>query len=492
MKVDPRSPVVIGVGQVLSRDTEALTEPIELAVAAARAAAADAGVRSDPLRRVEAVAVTPIVSWRYRDPARLVADDLGLGPVATMTAAVGGNTPQMLMNRLAERITAGQLDLALLCGAESYRTRMAVRRSGTHLDWRKQDDETAPTWTDGEEFDLGHPVELTHGVLLPTQAYPLFENALRHGEGRSLDDHMDRLGQIWERFSAVAARNPHAWDRTAYTARQITEVTAENRIVGFPYTKHMVSNPNVDMASAAIVCSAATAAELGVATDRWVFLHGGSDAKDPFMSNRTSFVTSEAIRWGGPAALAAAGVGIDDLTRVDLYSCFPAAVEIAARELGIDPLDPGREPTVWGGLCFAGGPWNNPVGHAIAAMVEHLRSDGEGFGLVTANGGNIQKHSFGVYSPTPPRRPFTAATPAHDLAPEPVEVVEEWNGTADLETWTVMHGRDGSPEHAIAVARTREGSRAWATSGSAEVMARLEAGDLIGTPIEIRGDIFEL
>jgi len=125
-------------------------------------------------------------------------------------------------------------------------------------------------------------------------------------------------------------------------------------------------------------------------------------------------------------------------------------------------------------------------------MVEHLRSDGEGFGLVTANGGNIQKHSFGVYSPTPPRRPFTAATPAHDLAPEPVEVVEEWNGTADLETWTVMHGRDGSPEHAIAVARTPEGSRAWATSGSAEVMARLEAGDLIGTPIEIRGDIFEL
>ena len=113
------------------------------------------------------------------------------------------------------------------------------------------------------------------------------------------------------------------------------------------------------------------------------------------MSERAGFTSSAAIGVAGNRALELAGVGIDDVAHLDVYSCFPSAVQLALRELGIDP---GRQLTVYGGLCFAGGPWNNPVGHAIASMVGVLRDDPGSRGLVTANGGNVEKHAFGVYS----------------------------------------------------------------------------------------------
>ena len=84
--------------------------------------------------------------------------------------------------------------------------------------------------------------------------------------------------------------------------------------------------------------------------------------------------SSDVIRECGAAALEAAGIGIDELRYVDLYSCFPSAVQIVAAELGL-PLD--RDLTVTGGLTFSGGPWNNYVTHSIARMVGLLRQDPE-------------------------------------------------------------------------------------------------------------------
>ena len=72
--LDPRTPVVVAVGQVEQRTTDlaGALEPTALLARAARAAAADAG--SDRLlAALDTVAVIRILSWRYRDPAALVA-----------------------------------------------------------------------------------------------------------------------------------------------------------------------------------------------------------------------------------------------------------------------------------------------------------------------------------------------------------------------------------------------------------------------------------
>ncbi len=111
-------------------------------------------------------------------------------PALTMYPLVGGNTPQMLMNRVCQRIADGELSSALVCGAEAYRTRMRARKADAPLPWARQDLDLQPGWTDGTTYEMGHAAELALGILMPTQAYPLFENALRHESGRSAAEHM--------------------------------------------------------------------------------------------------------------------------------------------------------------------------------------------------------------------------------------------------------------------------------------------------------------
>ena len=482
--IDPRTPVVIGVGQFVNHDDTSPLDPIALMAEAARTAAADAGTPG-ALADLDTIAVVPIVSWRYSDPSVMLSPLIGAAPRLTMYPTMGGNTPQMLMNRVGEQIMSGETDLALVCGGEAYRTRMRARRAGGDLAWERQDlNAVTPGWTDGTTFDMGHPLELSRGILMPTQAYPLFENALRHAAGRTAAEHSAHIAEMWSRFSEVAARNPYAWDRTAYSPAEIGDVTAENRIVGFPYTKRMVSNPDVDMSSALLVCSVERAAALGVARDRWVFLHSGSDGKEGYLSVRPSFTSSAAIRLAGTAALDLAGRGIDEIAHLDVYSCFPSAVQIACSELHIDTS---RQLTVYGGLCFAGGPWNNPVGHALATMVDVLRDDPGEFGLVTANGGNIQKHSFGVYSTEPPEHGFRTAHPqfAIDTDTGPDVADDSFAGPVTIETWTVMHERDGSAARAHAALRTDDGHRTWGVTSDASVMAMMEVDDVVG----LRGTI---
>ncbi len=175
------------------------------------------------------------------------------------------------------------------------------------------------------------PGEQARGLLMPVQVYPLFEQAHRVRLGRDLDEHLVAMSELWAGFSEVAATNPHAWIQQAYTAEEIRTPTPDNRMIGFPYTKRMNSNNAVEQGAGVILCSAERAESLGVPRDRWVFPHSGTDAHDHYyVTERDDLGSSPAIRLAGRAAFELAGVGVDDLAHVDLYSCFPSAVEIAA------------------------------------------------------------------------------------------------------------------------------------------------------------------
>lgn len=487
MALDPRTPVVIGVGQSLNRtDQDAPeAEPVVLMERALRAAEVDTGA-TGVLQRAGVVAVVPVVSWRYRDPGRLVATAVGAAGAATWLPSLGGNTPQLLVNRLCVEVQAGRADLGVVVGAESYRTRIAAKRAGRHLDWTKQAADVHPTWEDPVPFAMGHPAELARSIVMPTQAYPLFETALWHRSGRTLEAHLAAVGELWAGFSRVAAANPFAWRREAYSAAEITTPTAENRLVGFPYTKRMVSNPDVDMAAGVVVASVERARALGVPEDRWVFPLAGTDGADRVMSERVDLVSSPAIGVAGNRALELAGVRAADLAHVDLYSCFPSAVQLALRELG---LSAERPLTVYGGLCFAGGPWNNPVSHALASLVDVLRGDPGSVGLVTANGGNVDKHAFGVYSTDPPSGGFRWERPQEEIdARGSRPVAESHDGPVTVEAWTVMHERDGSPSRAHAAVLTPDGARAWGVTSDADTMALLESTDVGGAPGHLAPD----
>jgi acetyl-CoA C-acetyltransferase len=488
MPVDPRSPVIVGVGQHLHR-AEGLDDalsPVALMAEAVQAAAADSG-GANVLAHAQSVRIVQLLSWRYRDPAALLAARLGMQPAETAYTTAGGNTPQSLVNQTALEILNGTLDCAVLSGGESWRTRMRARRTEIVLDWEKQEDTVEPTRMIGSEMKMNHPYELERGVVMPVQVYPMFETALRAQRGEAVADHQVRTSELWARFSEVASANPYAWVRDAKSAEQIRTPSPQNRMIGMPYPKLMNSNNDVDMSAALIMCSAEKARELGIPEDRWVFLHSGADAHDTdFVSNRANLHSSPAIRTAGGAAMLLAHKDADDFAFVDLYSCFPSAVQIGAQELGFG-LD--RELTVTGGLCFAGGPWNNYVMHAIATMVQRLRHEPGAFGFVSANGGYVTKHAFGVYSTTPPDEPFRAAHPQDEVDALPRrELADDWQGDAVVEGYTVMHDRDGVPETAFAACLVADGRRTWGVGRDRGVAAMLTEGEWVGEKVRIGAD----
>ena len=485
--LDPRTPVIIGVGQVLNRVDQG-SEPSEPAALMAQAlleAEADSGA-TRVLASAQVVAAVPTISWRYSDPGALVREQLGCHSATTWYATVGGNTPQSMVNRLSSLIAAGEFDLALLCGGESGKSRSLAKKQGLDLEWTRQDGDATADWMDESPFFMGHPSEAARGILMPLQVYPLFETALWQDSERSMQEHLDYVGEIWAGFSRVAAQNPFAWNRTAFTAEQVTTPTPENRMIGYPYTKRMVSNPDVDMASGLIICSVERARALGVPTDRWVFVHAGTDAKDRNLSERNNFYSSPAMRIAGNRALELAQVAVDEVAHLDLYSCYPSAVQLALREMLI-PAN--RQLTVYGGLSFAGGPWNNPVGHAVCSMVNVLREDAGSTGLVTANGGHVDKHAFGVYSTKPPVAGFQFERPQAEVdALGGRTAAGDYSGDATIEAWTVMHDRDGLPSRGHAACLTAEGHRAWAVTSQPDHMHRMTSEALLGQKVVIDAD----
>jgi acetyl-CoA C-acetyltransferase len=488
MAPDPRSPVIVGVGQHLQR-AEGLDDalsPVDLIAEAVRIAATDTGA-ANVISHAQSLRVVQLLSWRYRDPAALVAARLGIRPAETAYTSAGGNTPQTLVNLTATEILDGSLDCAVLMGGETWRTRMRARRADVVLDWDKQPDEMTPTRLIGSEMRMSHPYEQERGVVMPVQVYPMFETALRANRGESFDAHQVRTSELWARFSEVASHNPYAWVRDAKSAEEIRTPSPSNRMIGTPYPKLMNSNNDVDMAAALIMCSVEKARELGIPEDGWVFIHAGADAHDTeFVSNRADLHSSPAIRTAGRAAMDLAGKGPDDFAHVDLYSCFPSAVQIGAEELGFG-LD--RELTVTGGLCFAGGPWNNYVMHSIATMVERLRDEPGAFGFVSANGGYVTKHAFGVYSTTPPGGRFAAAHPQDEVDAMPRrELADDWQGDVTIEGYTVMHDREGTPETAIAACLLADGRRTWGIGRDRGVATLLSEGEWVGQKARIGPD----
>src|ERR1051326_4191783 len=149
-------------------------------------------------------------------------------------------------------------------------------------------------------------------LVAPPVVYPVFENALRHAAGRSIDEHQRAISRLWSRFSEVAATNPHAWSPRAMTAEAIATPSPQNRMIGFPYPKYLNANIQTDQAAALILCSIEAAEAAGVPRDRWVFPWSGADAHDHwFVAERDRLDQSPAIAACGRSVLGAAGVGID-------------------------------------------------------------------------------------------------------------------------------------------------------------------------------------
>ena len=488
---DDRTPILVGAGQLTQRDVEPreALEPLAMMAEVARRACEDARVGVGLLERVDDLRVVNIFCWAYGNAPRLLAERLGMHPAHAVYTTLGGNTPQWLVNRTAARIAAGETRLALLVGAEAVRTVLRAQRTGTALAWAHGGGDPVVV---GDARDGQSAHEAAHGMTMPVRVYPLFENALRAAAGRSLAEHQAHLGRLCARMAAVAADNPHAWFRDRPTAAQIATPSPSNRLIGFPYPKRMNAIIEVDQAAGVLMTSVAEARALGIPQERWVYLWGCGEAHDRWLvSDRVDFTSSPAIREAGRQALEAAGVGIDRIQHVELYSCFPSAVQIGRAMLGL-PADDAGPLTLTGGLPYFGGPGNNYSMHGIAEAMARVRAARGSLAVVTALGWYLTKHAVGIYGGTPPGRPFACADVsarqrALDAESAPPLVERPPAGPATIETYTVLHDREGAPERGIVVGRLDDGRRFLAnTPRDRALLEAFAAREQVGAPGRVR------
>ena len=465
--LDPTTPVVIGVGQASERlddnDYQGLSEA-DLAAEAVRKALSDSGV--DPDRVAESVdTVGSIRSFEISSPLSsspfgrpdvmpaAVAQRVGITARRLIAEAVGGQSPQHLLVELAEEIAAGRSEAFVIAGAEVISTKRHITDGdGPRPDWSEHHDVAV----EDRGFGIAGIVtaqEARHGLREPLLQYSVLENARRARQGLSRGDYARSMGELFAPFSAIAAKNPHSASPVERTVGEIAEPDESNRRITDPYTRLMIARDQVNQAAAVVVMSVARARELGVPQDRWVFLHGHADLVEKPLMRRPDLSSSPAAVASIRHALDVAGIGLDDVRHLDLYSCFPIAVSVVCDALGLAADDP-RGLTVTGGLPYFGGAGNDYSMHAIAEVVDRVRAEPTSYGLVGANGGVISKYSTGIYSTTPVGwRSSTSAAVQADLDATPgVPTVDRVDGPAVIDSYVVGFGKSG-PRNAIVIGR---------------------------------------
>ncbi|NNE10910.1 MAG: hypothetical protein HKN41_01540 [Ilumatobacter sp.] len=488
MSVDPRTPVIVGVGQRTERELG--VDPLDIMTGSTEDALADSGAGDQLRSRIDAVRVVWGV-WPYRDPGRLVAERIGSPAARTTMTPVGGNQVYDLVNDTCARIARGELDVAVVTAAEALRTRRHDHRAGRRTDYHPEPEAASPDEMLGDDRPMSLPAEEEAGLGIAVNFYAMAETAIRHRNGESVDDHRMRVAELWASASRVAATNPDAWIRDEHTAQQIAQFSSTNRPVASPYPKLMTSNLNVDQGGAVILCSALAAEAAGVPRDRWIFPWSGSAAADHwYATNRWAFDESPAMRLVGARALSLAELTLDDVALLDLYSCFPAAVQVAQREMAI-PVD--RPFTITGGLTFAAGPLNCYCILPLTRAVRLLRDDPSEHAFLTGNGGWFTKHSALVLGGGPSPSGYVsdtvqAAVDALPHRPTPDRPAND----GMLETYTVTFDREMQPERAILACLDAHGRRHWAASTDGEILAELLADDCCERPVKIDDGVARL
>src|SRR6201995_5875381 len=484
---EDRIPVIVGVGEIVDRpaDIAAGLEPLTLLEQAVRRAEADSGAKL--LGELGSLDVVNFLSWRYRDPEKLLAERLGASPAHCYYGPVGGESPIRYLHEAAQRIARGECEVAAVCGAEAQSTATKAERAGVKPPW-------TPFATDVEEPKRGaafqKPLAVKLGAFRPITVYPLYESATSAHWGQTPREALAESGELWSTFAAVASDNPNAWSKTRFEPDQITTPTPENRMIAWPYTKLMVANPSVNMGGAVLMTSLAKARAAGVPEAKLVYPFGGASAEEPRdYLLRDQFYESHPQNAVLNAVRDLVGGDGKKFDAIEPYSCFPCLPKMGRRTLGL-----GRDvqPTVTGGLTFFGAPLNTYMTHAACAMVRRIRG-GAKLGLLYGQGGFVTKHHGLVLSREAPRDAISQTTSVQAVADSNKRAVPEFVdqaiGKGKVEAFTVIYRSNGEVEHGVVMLRTEDGRRTLARIPAEDTTTLAHLRDMDRTPVGSLGEI---
>lgn len=479
------TPVLVGIGVATQREVDPAhaLEPIDLMLGAVRNAAADATPEAAKLLRGVGRIGVPKGRWNYRNPGGDIGRAIGADGAVSLLATVGV-LQQTLIADACRAIAEGEVDTALVVGGDTGYRILRAQINGTRAEERQQEEEPHVFLSPKEE--LRNTAELRAGVNMPVGLYAMIESAYRARNGWSVDAHRDRLAALYSRFTEIAAENPQAWKRRPVDALTIRNASERNPMMAFPYTKLHCSTWNVDQAGALLFCSGRRADELGIAHDKRIYPLASTESNHMAqVSTRPDIAACPGAGIAGRAALDVAGLAIDDIDLIDLYTCFPVAVETYAAALGL-PLT--RDLTVTGSMAFGGGPFNNYVIQATCRMAQLLREGRGRHGLVSSVSGILTKQGFGIWSRQPVREGFMWRDVSLETARAvgTRQVVESATGRGAIVGYTVVYER-GKPPRGVAIVDVGD-VRAVVQSEDPAIVARMESVELCGAGVQLGED----
>ncbi len=205
--IDPRTPCLIGAAQrTVHPGTGPSPEPLELWADVARRAADDAlpGGGARVLRSAESLQVVYCMSWPYDAPADRLAAALGIEPGHRLYSGIGGTTPQVLVQDVATAMLGGEMDLAVIVGAEALETKRQAKKAGERLAWSHRDPEPPPF-----PFEAPfHPAEVAHQVFQAWLTFPVFDIARRARLGTAPASYAPRGGGAARALQRGGGREP--------------------------------------------------------------------------------------------------------------------------------------------------------------------------------------------------------------------------------------------------------------------------------------------
>ena len=481
-QANDNTPVLVGCSQYLDKKGPEGLNYLDILSVVSKQAIKDCDAKISLSEHLDTISVIRFVGdtpnrdsattdfWGYSNMPRSLGNSIGVSVPNEIYTTTGGNSPQLVLNEICNRIKDGQINCALLSGGEALDTFISRVKGGKDAAWG--DDPGGQPESIGSLKDGASEFEQNHGIFDPSSVYPLFANSIRANERKNAQAHMEDVGHLFSRFSQIASQNEYAWFKIHRSCEEIVEVTPENRMVGFPYTKYMNSIMRVNQSAALVVTSVKKARELGIPESKWIFMHGAGCLNDIWnVTERIDLHSSPAIKKCSDAIFDLADCSQADISFFDLYSCFPSAVQVAKKEIGI-PENDVRDLTVTGGLPYYGGPGSAYVVNSMATMMVKLRENQGQYGMVTSNGWFLTKHGAGVFSSTPFLGEWNQVLDSSVLQEEingmeHPEFIERANGKATIETYTVVNSREG-PKKAIIIGRLEDGKRFVANTNKEE------------------------
>ncbi|MAK14601.1 MAG: acetyl-CoA acetyltransferase [Proteobacteria bacterium] len=492
------TPVIVGVGDIIDKRKVNGPDPLTLLGQASELAFQDSGIKNviDYLDAIGVVRFSVDFStatnqsrFGYSNFPRSLANKIGVKKdISELYSGMGGNAPQVLLQEISKKIHANEIHCALISGGEVLQTMISKLKSGEKLNW--EDSAGGKPEIIGINDEGFSKEEKKHYMDLPSNVYPIFANAIRSSKSQSSEEHLKECSELFSKFSKVASLNPKAWFPKFRTPEEIEEISDSNRLVGFPYTKYLNSMIRVNMASSLVVMSEKLTKELKIPQNKKVYIHGSCVLNDIWnVSKRPSLNESPAIRECGKEVLSQAGISLSEISFLDIYSCFPSAVQIAQKELSLDSNDD-RPLTVTGGLPYFGGPGNAYTMFSSSEMVKKLRSNPNEYGMVTANSWFLTKHAINIFSCKPPQeidweKDFIKLQ-SEINSREIKNFNTKPNGLGKVISYTIVQGRKNL-EYGIVIGELEDKSKFIANIlGEQSFLKKLTENELLGIKGEVK------